>query len=101
MTQEKYVTSKAIAGIQQEIELDVIPAVQAVANMIDTTVLSTPGWGVLGELAIGIRYSAVQDDVEDKFEEAITVLDSWIKMLDTARSNWRTAEDQSSLVVYK
>ncbi|GAA3812114.1 hypothetical protein GCM10022226_35960 [Sphaerisporangium flaviroseum] len=98
MTQERYVTSAAIASIIKEIDEDVIPAVQEWRALVDTTVVGFPGWGALGEVVIGLRYRHVQDDVREKFTDALTVLSTWTEQLDTARRNWRTAEEQSTAV---
>ncbi|GAA5062474.1 hypothetical protein HNP84_007943 [Thermocatellispora tengchongensis] len=101
MAQDRYVTSAAIEGIRTEIRDDVIPSVRAVGALVDETTLDFPGWGAVGELAIGSRYREVQDDVRQKFEDAVTVLENWMDALWTARINWRTAEDMSSVVVYR
>ncbi|MEV6982922.1 hypothetical protein AB0M95_16895 [Sphaerisporangium sp. NPDC051017] len=98
MGQERYVTSAAIESIIKEINEDVIPAVKQWRALVDTTVVGFPGWGALGEALIGMRYRDVQNDVREKFGEAITVLETWNRQLDTARGNWRAAEDASTTV---
>jgi hypothetical protein len=98
MGQERYVTSAAIESIIKEIDQDVIPAVREWRDLVDSTAVGFPGWGVVGEVMIGVRYRDVQDDVREKFTEALTVLSTWTRQLDTARRNWRTAEDQSTAV---
>ncbi|WP_248961034.1 hypothetical protein [Sphaerisporangium perillae] len=113
--QERYVTSEAIKSIIKEINEDVIPAIKEWRALVDSTDvpdlglpgglgnslpgwMSIPGWGVVGEVVIGVRYHRLQDDVRDKFTEAISVLETWTHQLDTAQRNWRTAEDQSTAV---
>ncbi|GII60385.1 hypothetical protein Skr01_04700 [Sphaerisporangium krabiense] len=98
MGQEKYVTSAAIESIIKEIDQDVVPAVREWRGLVDTTTVGFPGWGALGELIIGLRYRQVQDDVRGKLAEAVTVLETWTRQLDTARANWRAAEDASTAV---
>ncbi|MDH2425082.1 hypothetical protein [Sphaerisporangium sp. TRM90804] len=98
MVQARYVTSAAIQSIIDEIDADVIPAVKEWRALVDTTTVGFPGWGVLGELVIGLRYRDVQDDVREKFSEAVTVLEGWTVSLETARANWRAAEDASAVV---
>jgi hypothetical protein len=98
MGQDRYVTSAAIESIIKEINEDVIPAVKEWRDLVDTTVVGFPGWGAIGELLIGLRYRNMQDDVREKFDEAVSVLSVWNHQLDTARRNWRTAEEQSTAV---
>ncbi|MEU4409613.1 hypothetical protein AB0F88_34315 [Streptosporangium sp. NPDC023963] len=98
MTQEKYVTSKAIESIRKEIEEDVIPRIREMHAMLADTTVGFPGWGAVGELAVGMRYREVQRDVGEKFDDAVEVLESWTAALTTARANWRTAEDNSTVV---
>ncbi|MEU4538753.1 hypothetical protein AB0G15_28285 [Streptosporangium sp. NPDC023825] len=98
MTQEKYVTSKAIESIRKEIEEDVIPRIKEMRAMLGDTTVGFPGWGAVGELAVGMRYREVQRDVGEKFDDAVEVLESWTVALTTARVNWRTAEDDSTVV---
>ncbi|MGS2640756.1 MULTISPECIES: hypothetical protein [unclassified Streptosporangium] len=98
MTQEKYVTSKAIESIRKEIEEDVIPRIRELRAMLGDTTVGFPGWGAVGELAVGMRYREVQRDVGEKFDDAVEVLESWTVALTTARVNWRTAEDDSTVV---
>ena len=61
--------------------------------MLGDTVVGFPGWGAVGEVAVGMRYRDVQRDVGEKFDEAVEVLQSWTAALTTARVNWRTAEE--------
>ncbi|MGV9772949.1 hypothetical protein [Streptosporangium sp. NPDC003464] len=98
MTQDRYVTSKAIQGIRTEIGEDVLPKVTELRRMVDSTNLDGLGWGLVGELAVGIRYRDVQKDVREKFMQAVDVLESWQETLDNARINWRRAEDSSTVV---
>ncbi|WP_424535193.1 hypothetical protein ACOZ38_34280 [Sphaerisporangium viridialbum] len=98
MGQDKYVTSAAIASIIKEINEDVLPAVREWRALVDTTVVGFPGWGAIGEVAIGLRYRHIQDDVQGKFDEAIFTLSDMTDRLETARVNWRTAEDRSEVV---
>ncbi|MFC4529511.1 hypothetical protein [Sphaerisporangium dianthi] len=98
MAQERYVTSEAIQSIIDEITEDVIPAVKQWRAMVDSTDVGFPGWGLLGEVVIGRRYDHLQDDVRDKLTQAISVLETWTHQLDTARGNWRTAEERSTAV---
>ncbi|GAA4189095.1 hypothetical protein GCM10022252_25420 [Streptosporangium oxazolinicum] len=98
MTQEKYVTSSAIESIRKEIEEDVIPRIRELHAMLGDTTVGFPGWGAVGELAVGMRYREVQRDVGEKFDDAVEVLESWTAALTTARVNWRTAEDNSTVV---
>ncbi|MFC4584694.1 hypothetical protein [Sphaerisporangium corydalis] len=98
MGQERYVTSAAIESIIKEIDEDVLPAVKEWRSLVDSTVVGFPGWGAIGEVLIGVRYRNVQDDVREKFSEAISVLETWTRDLDVARRNWRTAEEQSTAV---
>ncbi|MFC6087176.1 hypothetical protein [Sphaerisporangium aureirubrum] len=98
MSQERYVTSAAIEGIVKEIDEDVLPAIRRMRALIDTTGVPFPGWGAVGELLVGVPYGRVQDDVREKFAEAEAVLEAWAGRLETARRNWRTAEEQSTVV---
>ncbi|MEU8382581.1 hypothetical protein [Streptosporangium sp. NPDC048865] len=98
MTQEKYVTSTAIESIRKEIEEDVIPRIREMHAMLGDTTVGFPGWGAVGEVAVGMRYREVQRDVGEKFDAAVEVLESWTSALTTARVNWRTAEDNSTVV---
>ncbi|GGL14913.1 hypothetical protein Sme01_16210 [Sphaerisporangium melleum] len=98
MTQERYVTSEAIGSIIHEINEDVLPAIKEWRSMIDSTDVGFPGWGALGEVVVGLRYTQIQDDVREKLTEAIAVLETWTHQLETARRNWRTAEDRSTAV---
>ncbi|MET8138838.1 hypothetical protein ABZU32_00870 [Sphaerisporangium sp. NPDC005288] len=98
MVQERYVTSEAIQSIINEINEDVIPAIKEWRAMVDSTEIGFPGWGALGEVVIGLRYDHLQDDVRAKLSEAVSVLETWTHQLDTARSNWRTAEERSTAV---
>ncbi|MGC5011033.1 hypothetical protein ACLQ2R_09750 [Streptosporangium sp. DT93] len=100
MTQERYVTSTAIESIRAEIEEDVIPRLKELRAMLGDTAVGFPGWGLVGEAAVGMRYRTVQRDVGEKFDDAVEVLESWASALGTARANWRAAED-SSTVVYR
>lgn len=99
MGQTRNVTSVAIQRVINEISEDVIPAVKHWDALVDTTHVAFPGWGALGEVMVGLRYRNLQDDVQEKFSQAISVLEDWNVKLDTARTNWRTAEDRS-VVVY-
>ncbi|MFF3439939.1 hypothetical protein [Streptosporangium sp. NPDC002721] len=98
MTQEKYVTSKAIESIRKEIEEDIIPRIREMHAMLGDTTVGFPGWGAVGEVGVGLRYREVQRDVGEKFDAAVEVLESWTVALTTARVNWRTAEDNSTVV---
>ncbi|GAA3413915.1 hypothetical protein [Streptosporangium vulgare] len=98
MTQERYVTSTAIESIRKEIEEDVIPKIRELHAMLGDTTVGFPGWGAVGEVAVGMRYREVQRDVGEKFDDAVEVLESWTVALTTARVNWRTAEDNSTVV---
>ncbi|MEU4830405.1 hypothetical protein [Streptosporangium sp. NPDC023615] len=98
MTQERYVTSTAIESVRTEIEEDVIPRLKELRAMLGDTTVGFPGWGLVGEAAVGIRYREVQRDVGEKFDDAVAVLESWTAALTTARANWRAAEDNSTVV---
>ncbi|MFI6507404.1 hypothetical protein ACIBCT_07360 [Streptosporangium sp. NPDC050855] len=98
MTQERYVTSMAIESIRAEIEEDVIPKLKEFRAMIGDTTVGFPGWGAIGEVAVGMRYREVQRDVGEKFDDAVAALESWTVALTTARANWRAAEDNSTVV---
>ena len=75
-----------------------LPPCVSGGRLVDTTAVGFPGWGGVGEVMIGLRYRNIQDDVREKFTEALTVLETWDHQLDTARRNWRTAEEQSTAV---
>lgn len=100
MTQDRYVTSKAIKAIGAELDADVIPEIKELRLILGSTDLGGLGWGAVGELLIGLRYRHVQETVEEKFVQAVAVLESWQEALDVVETNWRTAEDRS-VVVYQ
>ncbi len=100
MTQDRYVTSAAIRAIRTEVAEDVIPKIKELRGLIDSTDVAAPGWGGVGELAIGLRYRQVQDDARQKLAQALDVLESWQEALETAETNWRNAE-YNSVVVYQ
>ncbi|MEV7009929.1 hypothetical protein [Streptosporangium sp. NPDC051022] len=98
MMQDRYVTSTAIQSIRTEIGDDVIPKIKELRGLVDSTDVTAPGWGAVGELAIGIRYRDVQDDAREKLGQALDVLESWLEALTTATVNWQTAEYNSTVV---
>ncbi|GAA3115044.1 hypothetical protein [Streptosporangium carneum] len=98
MTQDRYVTSTAIQSIRTELDDDVIPKIGELRGLIDSTDVPFPGWGGVGELAIGLRYRQVQEDAREKLSQALDVLESWQEALNTAAVNWRTAEYNSTVV---
>jgi hypothetical protein len=98
MTQDRYVTSKTIRGIGTEIGDDVVPQIRELRAMVDSTELGGAGWGGVGELAVGLHYRNVQQDVREKLAQALDVLESWQDTLDTAAGNWQTAETNSTVV---
>jgi hypothetical protein len=98
MTQDRYVTSKTIRGIGTEIGDDVVPQIRELRAMVDSTELGGAGWGGVGELAVGLHYRNVQQDVREKLAQALDVLESWQDTLDTAAGNWQAAEINSTVV---
>ena len=98
MTQDRYVTSKAIRGIGTEIGDDVVPQIRELRTLVDSTELGGAGWGLVGEAAIGLHYREVQKDVREKLAQALDVLESWQDTLNTAAGNWQTAEVNSTVV---
>jgi hypothetical protein len=98
MTQDRYVTSKTIIDLGTEIGDDVVPQIKELRVLVDSTDLGGAGWGLVGELAIGLHYRSVQKDVREKLTQALDVLESWEVTLNTAATNWHTAEVNSTVV---
>ncbi|MFD0888039.1 hypothetical protein ACFQ08_26155 [Streptosporangium algeriense] len=99
MTLDIHVTSDAIRALYTEVTDVTIPKVRELGGLIGETGVPFPGWGAAGELAIGIKYREIQQQVEGKFTQALEVLASWQEGLLTAQANWRTAESASGVVV--
>ena len=67
--------------------------------MLGDTVVGFPGsGGRRGGRGRDARIGGRPAGRREKFDEAVEVLESWTAALTTARVNWRTAEDNSTVV---
>jgi hypothetical protein len=96
--QERYVTSEAIESVRQKIDSDLKQFFVDVKTYIDDTDVPFPGWGALGALLIGFQYSNMQNDVRKKADDGYDTADAMATALGVVKTNWRRAEDASTVV---
>lgn len=97
MSQDIHVTSKTIADIQRNLRERVLPGLERLKGSVDSTHVAFPGFGTLGLVLVG-KYDGVRDDVKGYADDAIETVTKWIDALETIKTNWREAEDKSTVV---
>ncbi|MCW2939510.1 MAG: hypothetical protein JWN00_2495 [Actinomycetia bacterium] len=99
--QERYVTSNGIEKVRKKVTNEIKPVLEKAHTDIDTTGVSFPGFGLLGEAVFGWKYSELQGYAKQILAEGTDTLTQWDTALADIESKWKAAENNSTLVVYQ
>ncbi|GAA3615847.1 hypothetical protein GCM10022419_121400 [Nonomuraea rosea] len=93
-----YVTSTAIEALRGRIDGELKAYLHEIKGLCETTTnVAAPGFGVLGQLAIGINYERVRKWAQEQLGEAESACAGWSDALTHAQANWRAAEEASKV----
>lgn len=95
--QDRYVTSNGIRDLRDRLSEDVIPQFETRRRQVDETVLGPWDLGMSGSAIILPTYEGAVTRAREHLADAIGAARQWMDQLDTAATNWRTAEDASTV----
>ncbi|GLW96152.1 hypothetical protein [Microtetraspora sp. NBRC 16547] len=90
-------TSNGIRNLRVHLHEDVIPQFETRRQQMNETTLGPWALGMSGSAIILPTYERAVTRARDHLSDAIDAAEQWIVQLETAATNWRTAEDASTV----